>query len=152
MLYYHIYEYPYSFRPYCGTEPSPIIDDVAFSVKKGDTLAIIGPNGAGKTTLFKALLGVIPYSGTVAWKKGRQDRLCSPTAWRSKRMSRLTVEEFFRLHGRSPYPAKRSMKLLEYIQLDPSILKCRIWRDIYRATTAPLPSAGPSLRSRCAAV
>jgi zinc transport system ATP-binding protein len=38
-----------------------LIEDITFSVDKGQIVAIIGPNGAGKTTLFKAILRLIPY-------------------------------------------------------------------------------------------
>ena len=44
-----------------------IIDDVSFDVERDSTLAIIGPNGAGKSVLFRAILGLIPYEGTVTW-------------------------------------------------------------------------------------
>lgn len=44
-----------------------ILDGLDFSVNKGDVLAIVGPNGAGKSVLFKALLGLIPYSGNITW-------------------------------------------------------------------------------------
>lgn len=47
-----------------------ILNNVNFNIDVGDTLAIIGPNGAGKTTLFKAILGLIDYTGTVKWKDG----------------------------------------------------------------------------------
>lgn len=47
-----------------------IIEDLSFSVKEKDVLAIIGPNGAGKTALFRALLGLISYQGSVKWEKG----------------------------------------------------------------------------------
>ena len=47
-----------------------IFDNINFSIKERETLAIIGPNGAGKTTLFHALLGLIPYKGKIEWKKG----------------------------------------------------------------------------------
>ncbi|PWB38471.1 MAG: hypothetical protein C3F02_03905 [Parcubacteria group bacterium] len=44
-----------------------IIEDLSFCVDRGEHLTIIGPNGSGKTTLFKALIGVIPYTGTITW-------------------------------------------------------------------------------------
>jgi len=44
-----------------------ILNNVSFKVEKGTTLAIVGPNGAGKSILFKALLNLIPYTGTVEW-------------------------------------------------------------------------------------
>jgi len=47
-----------------------ILNDLSFSVNKGDLLAIIGPNGAGKTVLLRALIGSIPFSGTVEWAPG----------------------------------------------------------------------------------
>ena len=40
------------------------VNDVSFSIAKGETVAIIGANGAGKTTLFNAITGfVLPTSG-----------------------------------------------------------------------------------------
>ena len=44
------------------------VDNVSFSVKKGEILSIIGPNGAGKTTLFNLLTGLIkPTKGYVVF-------------------------------------------------------------------------------------
>lgn len=45
-----------------------ILHDVSFNILAGETTAIIGPNGAGKTTLFRALLGLIPYDGSIRWR------------------------------------------------------------------------------------
>jgi urea transport system ATP-binding protein len=42
---------------------SKIIQNLSFSAKPKETLAIMGRNGMGKTTLFKALMGVIPSAG-----------------------------------------------------------------------------------------
>jgi zinc transport system ATP-binding protein len=47
-----------------------IVRDLSFSVPEGSALAVIGPNGAGKTILFKALIGSIPYRGSVRWAAG----------------------------------------------------------------------------------
>lgn len=39
-----------------------IIDDVTFSVNKGEYVGLIGPNGAGKSTLLRILIGIETYS------------------------------------------------------------------------------------------
>lgn len=43
------------------------VDDVSFSIKQGETVALIGPNGAGKSTTIKMLTGILhPTSGEVS--------------------------------------------------------------------------------------
>ncbi len=39
------------------------VDNVSFSVARGDILGLIGPNGAGKTTLFNLLVGLYASQG-----------------------------------------------------------------------------------------
>lgn len=42
------------------------LNDVSFSVKRGDIFGLLGPNGAGKTTLIKILLTIVhPSAGNV---------------------------------------------------------------------------------------
>lgn len=41
------------------------LSEVTLDVYQDDFLGVIGPNGGGKTTLIKAILGVIPYSGSI---------------------------------------------------------------------------------------
>ncbi len=38
------------------------VDDVSFSVYKGEVFGLLGPNGAGKTTTFRMLCGLMPAS------------------------------------------------------------------------------------------
>lgn len=47
-----------------------VVRDLSFTVPQGSSLAVIGPNGSGKTVLFRALVGAIPYDGTVRWAPG----------------------------------------------------------------------------------
>jgi ATPase subunit of ABC transporter with duplicated ATPase domains len=45
-----------------------VLDDVSFTVQRGDRLAIIGPNGVGKSTLLKICVGVLEAdAGTAEW-------------------------------------------------------------------------------------
>ena len=43
------------------------LEDVSFTLERGEIFALLGPNGAGKTTTLRILAGLIaPSSGTVA--------------------------------------------------------------------------------------
>ncbi len=75
-----------------------IIEDVSFDVEENETLAVIGPNGAGKTTLFRAILGLIPYTGKVNWKKGVKIGYVPQKLYIDRDLP-LTVREFFDLRG-----------------------------------------------------
>ena len=42
------------------------LDDISFTLNKGEILGFLGPNGAGKTTTMRIITGFIsPSSGTV---------------------------------------------------------------------------------------
>ncbi|GGU55991.1 ribosomal protection-like ABC-F family protein [Streptomyces daghestanicus] len=44
----------------------PVLDQVSFSIRPGDTVGVVGENGAGKTTLLRLMAGVEqPDEGTV---------------------------------------------------------------------------------------
>jgi ATP-binding cassette subfamily B protein len=48
------------------TAKNNAIEDIQFSVKKGETIAFVGPSGAGKTSLVKLLVGLYqPQSGVI---------------------------------------------------------------------------------------
>jgi zinc transport system ATP-binding protein len=47
-------------------ENSLVLDNVSFSLQKGEFLGLIGPNGSGKSTLIKIILGMLkPTEGEV---------------------------------------------------------------------------------------
>lgn len=66
-----------------GDSPA-IIEDLYFSLKKGERLAIVGKNGAGKSTLAKALCGFVPSQGKLTYKG--QDISQDSIAERSERI------------------------------------------------------------------
>jgi zinc transport system ATP-binding protein len=56
----------YSYKVGSTSFSSNVLDNISFSVNKGDLLGVIGPNGAGKTTLFSCMLGLFKdYQGEV---------------------------------------------------------------------------------------
>ena len=44
----------------------PILEDVSFSIQKGETVGLIGANGAGKSTIMKLLLGLLTGQGSIS--------------------------------------------------------------------------------------
>ncbi len=45
----------------------PILNGISFSVTTGEFVGLIGPNGSGKSTLLRAVLGLIPSKGALAF-------------------------------------------------------------------------------------
>ncbi len=53
----------------------PIIENLSFSLDRGEILAIMGSNGIGKTTLIKCIMGVLPLKSGASYlsdKKGKE--------------------------------------------------------------------------------
>lgn len=91
---------------WAGYEDDLILENVNFSVYRGDYVGLIGPNGGGKTTLIRVILGLIkPTRGEVkvmgrSAKEGRrfigyvpqvpsEDRDFPASVWDVVRMGRL---------------------------------------------------------------
>jgi ATP-binding cassette subfamily F protein uup len=50
--------------------PSPLFQNISFTVAENDRIGVIGPNGSGKSTLLQILCGLVkPDSGEVAVRK-----------------------------------------------------------------------------------
>jgi branched-chain amino acid transport system ATP-binding protein len=43
------------------------VHGVSFSVLRGEVLTLIGANGAGKSSILRAISGLVPYDGTIAF-------------------------------------------------------------------------------------
>ncbi len=104
-----------------------ILSGISFELKQGEALAVIGPNGAGKTILFRALLGLVPYTGTVNWRAGAKISYV-PQRFATDRSIPITVEEFFLLQGKSFWrPRKEFIRHLDHeltlVGLDRSVLR-----------------------------
>jgi ABC-2 type transport system ATP-binding protein len=106
-----------------------VIDDVSFSVGKGEVVGLLGPNGAGKSTTILMLLGLIsPDEGSVRFfdqdlKKHREEILQRVNFCASFLTfpGRLTAFEnlmiFARLYN-VPRPAQKVMELLSLFEIE----------------------------------
>src|ERR1700741_4952214 len=71
------------------------IEDVSFSVERGEIIGFLGPNGAGKTTTLRILAGVFPPSAGRALVDG----LDLASARRGRRRRIGYAPEHPALHG-----------------------------------------------------
>lgn len=78
-----------------GFDGDQVLKGLDFFVNKGDVLAIVGPNGAGKSVLFRALLGLLPYSGKIEWARDLKISYV-PQKFAIDRELPLSVEEFLK--------------------------------------------------------
>jgi zinc transport system ATP-binding protein len=76
----------------------PVIQDVSFTLKQGEAVAVLGPNGAGKTVLFRALLGLLPHTGQVQWRPDVKIGYV-PQRFSVDRSAPISAMEFFLLQS-----------------------------------------------------
>ena len=104
-----------------------VVDNISFSVKKGQIMGLLGPNGAGKTTTIHILLGITsPTEGTITYfdkdfyihKQYCLQRINFASAFNTLQ-GRITVWEnllvFADLYN-VKNPKKKIMDLIEYFK------------------------------------
>lgn len=106
------------------------VDDVSFTVRRGEMFGLIGPDGAGKTSTLRTILGLLPPSGgrveTCGLDPSRQRRqLSGRVGYLSQRFSLygdLSVDEniafFAEIHGVHGWQPLRD-QLLELVRMTP---------------------------------
>jgi ABC-type multidrug transport system ATPase subunit len=108
------------------------VNDVSFTVKRGEIFGFLGPNGSGKTTVIKMLTGLLPLSGGEASVEGlnvRSDaeKVRERIGYMSQNFSLypdLTVTEnltfYGRIYGLRPERLKKRMDdIIQMNGLDP---------------------------------
>jgi zinc transport system ATP-binding protein len=94
-----------------------VLSDLSFTVTRGEILTILGPNGAGKTVLLRALLGTVPYEGSIRWRRGTRVGYV-PQRLPYIRDIPLSVADFFALK-KTPGPDVEGM--LDTVGLEPAL-------------------------------
>ncbi|ATD81716.1 iron complex transport system ATP-binding protein [Desulfovibrio desulfuricans] len=54
-----------------GYRERPVLQDICFTARRGECVALLGPNGSGKTTLLRCLSGVLPAGAGSVFLQGR---------------------------------------------------------------------------------
>ena len=91
-----------------------ILENVNFTVDKGEVMAIVGPNGAGKSILFRALLGLVPHSGAIIWASDIRIGYV-PQKLALERDIPLTVREFLQLKNQNYKSVLKDVGIHEHI-------------------------------------
>ncbi|MBI4372870.1 MAG: metal ABC transporter ATP-binding protein [Candidatus Omnitrophica bacterium] len=95
-----------------------ILNDINFSIQKGEIVAVVGPNGSGKTTLIRAILGLVPYQGSISVNHEPVQTVLSqigyvPQKFVFDRTIPMTVSEFLKIAFKKVGPRKIRHVLLE---------------------------------------
>lgn len=67
-----------------GYEGKPIINNLSFTVEKGDWVCISGSTGAGKSTLLDVIMGLSPIIRGKIYVDGKHINIGNSISWRSK--------------------------------------------------------------------
>jgi len=80
-----------------------VLENISFSVNKGETVTLIGPNGAGKSTLMKISLGILDVSSGQVHRAKKTSVGYMPQKVMIDDVLPLSVREFLYLRPKSTY-------------------------------------------------
>ncbi len=115
------------------------VDDVSFTVKRGETLGIVGESGSGKTTLSMALLQLVKSDGKIVFQSDNLQDLNKKDLFKKRRALQVVfqdpfgslsprlsvqniIEEGLKIHRKDLSPLQREEKIIdamEAVALDP---------------------------------
>lgn len=97
--------------------------NLSFDLEEGETLTILGPNGSGKSVLLKVLLGLLPHTGEVIWKKqAKVGYLPQNLNYHDIKNLPLSVQDFFDLKSEK-FTQEQIVQGLEEVGLEGSFLQ-----------------------------
>ena len=119
-----------------GGEAKTVLKDIDLDIRRDEFFGLLGESGCGKTTLAKAVLGLLPYSGSIRLdgkeygRKRTEEYYASVQAVFQDPLSALdprrtvgfTVEEPLVVHRRFTHKERliKVDEMLEKVGLDPS--------------------------------
>jgi ATP-binding cassette subfamily C (CFTR/MRP) protein 1 len=98
-----------------GLDGQPIVNDVTFSVMRGDFLFIIGPVGCGKSSLLKGLLSETPSSKGFVYSGAKDVSFVDQTPW----IQNITIRQ--NIIGQSSFDESWYNKVIRTCALDSDI-------------------------------
>ncbi|GAA3855796.1 ABC transporter ATP-binding protein [Celeribacter arenosi] len=118
------------------------VDDVSFSLERGEIVGLLGPNGSGKTTLINLISGALPATSGDIRLNGMQ-----LTGLRRDRIARAGVARTFQLVRILP-----SLSLMENVMITAVFGRNTHWGDdAKRVAMDALDMVGLSARATAAA-
>ena len=108
----------------------PTVQDFSLKLGEGKICSLVGESGSGKTTVIRAVLGLLPGSGTVTKGdilfEGQSLLGYTPRQWRDLRGSDISM--IFQDSGAMMNPTKRiGAVFTEYIRTHQKVSKAEAW-------------------------
>lgn len=91
------------------------VDDVSFSIGKGETLGLVGESGCGKSTIGRTLLRLIPHTAGEVYYKGEDILKFSSTRMRELRKEMQIIFQ-------DPYSSLNPRKTIGQIIAEPLVI------------------------------